>query len=651
MISPDQHRRLKDLVEAALERPSTERSDYLSGECSTEPELLREAEDLLAVYSDADPTPEPERIGPYRLIEEIGAGGMGVVHLAEREGGYHRKVAIKVLRRGMDTDFFLARFFKEREILGAMDHPGVVRIVDAGSTVDGRPYLVMDYVDGIRIDRYCEQNQIPVNERLKIFIKVCQAVQHAHRNLIVHRDLKPGNILVTPEGEPKLLDFGIAKVIDENEERTQLTIPIMTRQYASPEQVLGKRITTSCDIYALGLILYEMLTSTRPYDLKDKPVDEVERLVCKIDPPPPSSTVTEHTTRYTLRGDLDRIVMMALRKEPERRYGSVEAMTADLIRYLDGRPVSAQRDTWHYRAGKFLQRNRNALMLASVIAATILGGTVGIVWQASIARAERARGERVTLAAEARLASLREFASSTLFDLQNAIHDLPGSTDAQRLLLDRAIKYSDQLAAEAGDNPKLLSEVALVDEHIGLLENVPASALQYQQKALEIRQRLVTTYPAETGYKRDLAISYVRLAELDHLMNRPDQELAHARQAIQTLGASAEGRDTLASAYRSQASALMTQGDLSGALAAATARVDLLRKMELEHPTDITARVATAEALEQQASILERQGNRLQARQLEQANTAVFEQAVAWKPNDSRFQRLLKENRRAVGMR
>lgn len=661
MISPDQHRRLKDLVEAALERPLTDRSDYLSGECSTEPELLREAQDLLAVYSDSDPTPEPERIGPYRLIEEIGSGGMGVVHLAEREGGYHRKVAIKVLRRGMDTDFFLARFFKEREILGAMDHPGVVRIVDAGSTVDGRPYLVMDYVDGIRIDRYCEQNQIPVNERLKIFIKVCLAVQHAHRNLIVHRDLKPGNILVTPEGEPKLLDFGIAKVIDENDERTQLTIPIMTRQYASPEQVLGKRITTSCDIYALGLILYEMLTSRRPYDLKDKPVDEVERLVCKVDPPPPSSTVTEHTTRYTLRGDLDRIVMMALRKEPERRYGSVEAMTTDLTRYLDGRPVSAQRDTWHYRAGKFLQRNRSALMLASVIAATILGGTVGILWQASIARAERARGERVTLAAEARLAGLRQFANSMLFDVESAIHDLPGSADAQRLLLDRSIKYAEQLTAEAGDNPKLLSEAAQVYEHIGLLEGGPPElsglladtphALANQQKALEIRQRLVTAYPAETGYKRDLATSYVRLAELDHLMNRPDLELEHARQAIQTLGQSAIAPETLASAYRSQASALMTQGDLKGALDAAIAQVDLRRKFELEHPGDITARVATAEALEQQASILERQGNRAQAVVMEQANRVVFEQAVASKPNDPRFQRLLKQNRRAVEMR
>ena len=407
MNSADQHRKLKELVEGALDQPLDERTSYIALQCQGHLELLQEARALLEAYSDEEPSAEAERIGPYRLIREIGSGGMGVVYLAEREGGYHRKVAMKVLRRGMDTDFFLTRFLKEREILGALDHPGVVRIVDAGSTMDGRPFLVMDYVDGMRIDKYCDYHKLPVVDRVRLLIKVCSAVQHAHRNLIIHRDLKPSNILVTPEGEPKLLDFGIAKVVDENDDRTQLTIPIMTRQYASPEQVRGKRITTSCDVYALGLICYEMLTGKRPYDLRDKPVTEVERLVCDIEPPQPSLVTTG---RNALRGDLDRIVMMALRKEPERRYGSVELMATDLSRFLDGRPVSAQRDTWHYRAVKFLQRNRTAVGVLALIAAMLTGGVGGMVWQAN--RAGQLVVERDR--AEEGLVEVRRLASSLL---------------------------------------------------------------------------------------------------------------------------------------------------------------------------------------------------------------------------------------------
>jgi non-specific serine/threonine protein kinase/serine/threonine-protein kinase len=640
MISPEQHRRLKDLVEAALERPAGERDDFLAVECSTEPDLKREAEELIALYSDEDPTAEPEHIGPYRLIKEIGSGGMGVVYLSEREGDYHRKVAIKVLR-GMDTDFFLARFFKEREILGAMDHPGVVRIVDAGSTVEGRPYLVMDFVDGIRIDKYCEQKQIPVNDRLKIFIKVCSAVQHAHRNLIVHRDLKPGNILVTPEGEPKLLDFGIAKVVDENDERTQLTIPIMTRQYASPEQVRGKRITTSCDIYALGLILYEMLTGERPYDLKDKPVDEVERLVCIFDPPPPSATVTENTTRYTLRGDLDRIVMMALRKEPERRYGSVEAMATDLTRYLDGRPVSAQRDTWHYRAGKYINRNRGSLVGAAVIAATIIGGTAGILWQARIAQTERAR-------ADARFAEVRSLANSMLFDLHAAIRELPGSAEAQRLLLANAIKYSERLALETGNDPKLQAELAIAYERIGLLQGGSleassslgdtAGALVNQQKALAIREKLVTSYPADAGYQGDLASSYLRMGEL-----QPDVRLGYARKAISIYNALGLKRTSeMASAYRLESSALLANADPNAALAATEKELEIRQRLA----TGLAGEIELAEAQERHATILEKLGRSGEALPLVKADTAVFEKAVATTPHNVHYQRLLADHRR-----
>ena len=531
MTTPERHRRLKDLIEAVLEKPTGDRQIYLTTECGGDSELLANARELLALYSDEEPVAEVEHIGPYRIIKELGVGGMGVVYLAEREGDFHRKVAMKVIRRGMDTEFFLGRFFKEREILGALDHPGVVRIVDAGSTVDGRPYLVMDYVDGVRIDKYCDSPEVALADRLKIFIKVCSAVQHAHRNLIVHRDLKPGNILVTPEGEPKLLDFGIAKVVDENEERTQLTIPIMTRQYASPEQVKGKRITTSCDIYALGLILYEMLTGERPYDLKDKPVDEVERIVCTIDPPPPSALASENTTRHTLRGDLDRIVMMALRKEPERRYGSVEAMARDVTRYLDGRPVSAQPDTWSYRTIKFLQRNRNPVLVGSVIAATLLGGAATVIWQTRAVRHERARAENQRQLAESRLQDM----SDLLFDLHSAVRDLPGTELVRKRIVDNTLRDADRLVEVAAGDPILLTEAAALYERVGLLEANVATEVAHtsQVKALDTRRKVIEAHPGEIPWRRELASSYLKFASVEYQAGHLQTALDYANRAVQ----------------------------------------------------------------------------------------------------------------------
>ena len=575
MTSPERHRRLKDLVEAALDKPPAERNTFLAEQCSGDPELLDGAEELLALYSDEDPTPEVEHIGPYRIIKELGVGGMGVVYLAEREGDYHRRVAMKVIRRGMDTDFFLGRFFKEREILGALDHAGIVRIVDAGSTLDGRPYLVMDYVDGIRIDKYCESAEVNAIQRLQIFLKVCSAVQHAHRNLIVHRDLKPGNILVTPEGEPKLLDFGIAKVVDENDERTQLTIPIMTRQYAAPEQVKGKRITTSCDIYALGLILYEMLTGERPYDLKDKPVDEVERIVCTIDPPPPSALASENSTRYTLRGDLDHIVMMALRKEPERRYGSVEAMARDINRYLDGRPVSAQPDTWSYRLAKYFQRNRNSVLVASVIAATLIGGGAAVAWQARLRTEERTRGEHQQQFAESRLHDMSEL----LFDVHTAIQDLPGMEKVRARIVDETVRDADRLVSVSGDNPRLLSQAAGAYERVGLLEASVASDVAHasQIKAIETRRKAMDAAPGDPQCRREMATSLVKFAEIEEAADHTDTAIEYATRAV-PLCESGGLNDIGASAYAVLERVLTSKGDAAGAEAAARRRALLKRK-------------------------------------------------------------------------
>jgi serine/threonine-protein kinase len=456
-VTPERWRRIEALYAAVLERLPEQREAFLDRACAGDP-ALREEVDSLRAQHEAEPTfletplveapilsdvPEEadaedggdRRIGPYRLIRPLGRGGMGTVYLAVRDDdAFTQYVALKVLRRGLDTEDILRRFRAERQILAQLSHPNIARLFDGGATEAGRSYLVMEYVEGEAITEYCDRRHLSIDERLELFRKVCEAVHHAHRNLVVHRDLKPSNILVTEAGEPKLLDFGIAKLLAPDEvgvsaPLTQTGRRVMTPEYAGPEQVRGEAVTTASDVYALGVLLYELLSGRRPYRLERRTVREVERVICEENPERPSAAVerTEaveqkggaaetvspeqvsaaRSTRpgslqRRLRGDLDDMVLMAMRKEPERRYASAEQLSEDVRRHLDGLPVVAQPDTFTYRMKKFVRRHRvgvaaSAMIVLLLAAAAIVTAVQSqrIQAQAEQVRAERDRAEQV----------------------------------------------------------------------------------------------------------------------------------------------------------------------------------------------------------------------------------------------------------------
>lgn len=410
------HRFVKagELFDSALALPPEKRSAYLKDVCGEDATLLAEVESLLAAHDQAkgfmqtpafknvDLTPaedqltEGQQIGAYRILRQIGRGGMGAVYLAERADKQFKKhVAIKLVKRGMDTDYILRHFRNERQILANFDHANIARLLDGGSTETGLPYFVMEYVEGKPIDQYCDENHLNITKRLKLFQQVCAAVAYAHRNLVIHRDIKPSNILVTSDGVPKLLDFGIAKIMQTDEAGATATgIHLMTPEFASPEQAQGQPVTTLSDVYSLGVVLYELLTGHSPYPVKSRTPIEIARIITETQPVLPSTIVNPEQTcegtvdrlRKRLRGDLDNIVLMALRKEAERRYQSVEQLSADIGHHLEGLPIQARKDTFGYRASKFVQRNKVAVgvVLFAFVAIAVFAAIAGFIqWKAN----------------------------------------------------------------------------------------------------------------------------------------------------------------------------------------------------------------------------------------------------------------------------
>jgi serine/threonine protein kinase/tetratricopeptide (TPR) repeat protein len=424
---PEKWEQVKELFALALERDPEERISFLRQACAGDDSLLTEVESLLSSFDGAPTFLEDcpaanllsaqsraiagRRIGAYRIIREIGHGGMAVVYLGERDDqNYRKQVAIKMVKPGIDTKQILNRFRNERQTLATLDHANIVKLLDGGSSDDGAPYLVMEYVEGLPIDQYCDLNKLSIDDRLRLFREVCSAVQYAHEKLVIHRDLKPGNILISKTGKPRLLDFGIAKLLNSECFQTPLVTRTnwhpMTPEYASPEQIRGQAITAATDVYSLGVLLFDLLTGHRPYRSAGLSLLEIERLVCETEPEKPSTVINreeetiagEGAARIVitpesvsnqrglqptelqrrLRGDLDTIVMKALRKEPERRYGSVEEFSRDIERYLAGMPVSARKSTVAYRSGRFLHRHKESLAAVLVV----LGIVAGIaIWQ------------------------------------------------------------------------------------------------------------------------------------------------------------------------------------------------------------------------------------------------------------------------------
>lgn len=521
----DQFEKFEQVFEFALNLNPEELKSFLDRECSGNDELRSEVESLLTSHQKAqsffqDAAVEDavmlfaddrinlkagHRIGPYSILRQIGRGGMGAVYLAERaDQEFQQQVAVKIVKRGMDTDRIIGRFLAERQILAGLNHPNIARLLDGGTTEEGQPYFVMEHIKGAPIGEYCDKHKLSTAERLKLFRKVCAAVQYAHRNLVIHRDIKSSNILVTREGEPKLLDFGIAKLLNSDSEagaltRTETASRIMTPDYASPEQVRGSPVTTASDVYSLGVLLYRLLTGHHPYRLKTVLPREVERVICEEEVEKPSAAIsrvedasqlgeTESITpeivsearatdpeklRRLLSEDLDNIVLMALRKEPERRYASVEQFSEDIRRHSDGLPVIARHDTLRYRAGKFVRRNKTAVAAVSLILLALIGGMVATAWQASVAtkQARIAAEERDRARVETAKSERIKYFLQNLLNFSNPMGGryapknlADGQSDRKKgdtTIAEVLEEASRRIESELADQPEVMAEMQL----------------------------------------------------------------------------------------------------------------------------------------------------------------------------------------------
>jgi non-specific serine/threonine protein kinase/serine/threonine-protein kinase len=570
---------------------------------------------------------------------------MGVVYRAVRDDdAYRMEVALKVVPAGTDSPFLLQRFHHERQILAGLEHPYIARLLDGGATEQGLPYFVMELVDGVPIDVYCADRALPLHARIDLFQKVCEAVAHAHRNLVVHRDLKPGNILVTAEGSPKLLDFGVAKIlapVNPEAAVTKTAFPMMTLEYASPEQVAGEPVTTASDVYSLGVLLYLLLTGQKPYRLKTAHVHELGQAIAEQEPTRPSALPGASAFRRQLEGDLDTIVLHALRKEPTRRYSSVERLSEDLRRYRTGLPVNARKDTLGYRAGKFVRRHWAGVAAAGLVFLSLLAGVVATARQARIAEAHRQRAEQ-------RFTDLRRLANSLLFEFHDAIETLPGATAARALVLTRASEHLDRLAVDAPGDPALAEELALAYHKLadaqggfGGSANLGESdaALLNHRKALALREGLARAKPQDREAQGRLARSHVLLSYAE-----PDRARAieHARTAIaiNERVAAAEPANTrlqqpVAVAQYALGAALAGSGDLRGATAAFEAANRVFEAIYEAEPEGKTSRRDLALSEKRLSGILAVQGDLKGALPRSERALALDEATAAANPDSA----------------
>ncbi|HET8675622.1 MAG TPA: protein kinase [Blastocatellia bacterium] len=612
-MKPERWARIKPIFYEAAEQPADERSAFIRSRCGDDESLALEIESLLGAHDqagsfieglpnesttltlDAQPpdTIIGRRIGAYEVIQEIGRGGMGAVYLASRaDEQFHKLVAIKLIKTGFDHESIIRRFRNERQILASLDHPNIARLLDGGVATDGLPYFVMEYIEGQSIRDYCDSRRLNTLERLRLFRSVCSAVHYAHQNLIVHRDIKPSNILVTPDGTPKLLDFGIAKLLGPSANLGEMTLAsarVMTPEYASPEQARGEPITTSSDVYSLGVLLYELLTGHRPYHIASTSPLEIIQAICEREPEKPSTAVgrTETTNtaegettvtpeavskarnsqpeklRRQLEGDLDNIVLKAMRKEPQRRYASVEQFSEDIRRYLEGLPVIARKDTFSYRAGKFIRRNKLGVTAAAIILVLLASGVAGIARQTIVANRQRARAEK-------RFNEVRNLANSFMFKFHDSIQNLPGATEARQLVVNESLQYLNSLADEAADDSSLQAELATAYFRLGDIQAVSRAgnlgdskgAQESHRKALALRQSVVAAMPNDPQALVALAASYRRVG---HLAAREDDlqtAMDYHRKAIEICEALLESDSNYLPARRVLATADASLGQI-----------------------------------------------------------------------------------------
>jgi eukaryotic-like serine/threonine-protein kinase len=486
--------RVEPFLTTGLEMDAASRAAWLDTLEAAHPDVAPLLRKMLETHERAEraheletvpklaPAPPPSsafsagvRIGPFELLRVLGRGGMGEVWLARQaDGRVTREVALKLPALHLQGGVWEGRFHRERDILAKLTHPNIARLFDAGVGESGQPYLAMEFVEGESLTAYADSHGLGIRERLQLFRQVLAATAHAHRHLVVHRDLKPANILIDKSGQVKLLDFGIAKLLDDEDaaanaqDLTRMGGRVMTLRYAAPEQASGATITTATDIYSLGVILHELVTGTSPYRAVREGKAFTEAALVGEDPAMPSSAAPANLARK-VKGDLDAIILKAMRRDPAQRYPSIEQFDDDIARHLAHRPVGARAGTWRYLAGRFAARHKLPLAAATVVLVTTAAGVVMVDQQRRVAVAERARAER-------HFASVRKLANSFMFDVHDALQNLPGSLKARGMLVDTALRYLDSLSEEAGNDPVLALEVAVAYKKIGLIQGEPGGA-------------------------------------------------------------------------------------------------------------------------------------------------------------------------------
>ncbi|MEL6820722.1 MAG: protein kinase, partial [Calditrichota bacterium] len=515
--------------EEFLESPSRDLQEFL-------PEVFSEYQSLLG-----------SRIGPWRLESIVGEGGMGIVYKGIREdGSFDQQVAIKLIKRGMDTVALLRRFDNERKTLAQLIHPNIIRLLDGGSTDDGLPYFVMEYVEGLPIDVYCNRNQLQLRERLKLYNKVCSAVGYAHRNMVIHRDLKPSNILISKDGTPKLLDFGIARIIQSNSFTLtqELTIGsrFITPDFASPEQVLGTPVTTSSDVYSLGVLLYTLLTNTKPYTFQNHSIREIERVICEEIPQRASLRLEQYLSELPnrhdsigvdaklLKGDLDNILLKTLEKDPDLRYGTAEALKQDIERYLHEQPIEAREPTISYLAGKFLNRYRTIVVAILMVFLALISGLITTVWQANIAAKERDRAQQEARKAE----RINEFLRTILSYAGSYSEDNTTIKKEEITVLAALNEGAARLEADLAEEPEVRGALHLtMGESYSRLDKPNEAAYHFKAAHFIYEEiyppedpnyiRSLFYYAHSHAYKLELDSAAVLLNQLLDICNTTDQ--------------------------------------------------------------------------------------------------------------------------------
>jgi non-specific serine/threonine protein kinase/serine/threonine-protein kinase len=654
-MSDDRWQRIEEVFQQAADLPEAERDRFLAAACAGDDGTRREIESLLAhdqsqndvlvaaiseavgelpdeLLNSEAATTEPEPgdlldpsvtlgtqtgIGRYRLLHKVGEGGMGEVWLAEQREPVRRRAALKLVKAGMNTPEVIARFESERQALALMDHPAIAKVFDAGSTPQGAPYFVMEYVAGLPITAYCDTHRLSTRARLELVIQVCEGVQHAHQKAIIHRDLKPSNILVTEmDGRPvpKIIDFGVAKALAHKLTAdtifTRMGALIGTPEYMSPEQALSSSedVDTRTDVYSLGIILYELLAGVPPIDPRKITIEEFLRRLREEDPPKPSTKIRSQDPEASselarkrriepaalakqIRGDLDSIALKALEKDRSRRYGSPSELAADIRRYLAGLPIAARKQTLGYRSLKFVRRHKVATGAAALVAFSLLGGMGATLWEAHVARQERARAER-------RFNDVRDLANSLMFEVHDAIQTLPGATEARRLIVDRALKYLNRLAGEPLNDNSLRREVAAAYLKLGQVQGdagIPnlgdtRTAAQSFRRAVNLLEEVVTSEPSSIPDHRALANGYDKLAqalweggdrkEAENL----DRKALRVRQALSGRLPELELNKELIYSYHNLGGRRVEFGDLSGALENYQKCLDACQKVVRSQP-------------------------------------------------------------------